>query len=206
MRLRKKQTPKLKKDPSFGGSHISKVLPNLIDSLLKTLFTQGARSIHYNKILQKNFASIFTRLTWVLRRSAAAGLKIYKMVITLFPVNNKEIKFCFFEETFLPANISKDVISRIQFLTLSNIELNFNKNKLRWRFYTTIKAFFNTRQVKLMRKKQFAVVVLDLKDDTFMVHILSLAIFDTNEVYLSHRVEIALLKSIRSPHSCFLNN
>lgn len=47
------------------------------------------------------------------------------MVIALFEVDNKQGKFCFFGKTYLPVNIGMDIIFKILFLILSNVEINF---------------------------------------------------------------------------------
>lgn len=51
-------------------------------------------------------------------------LEIYEMVIIFFLVDNKDKKFCFFEEIFLLAEIRKNIAFGIFFLMLSNIEVN----------------------------------------------------------------------------------
>lgn len=53
-------------------------------------------------------------------------LETFGMVIALFQVDNKDEKSCFFEEIFLLAEISIDVAFRMFFLTLSNVQVNFN--------------------------------------------------------------------------------
>lgn len=49
------------------------------------------------------------------------------MVITFFLVDNKNKKSRFFNEVFLLAYISIDVIFRMFFLILNNIKIDFNK-------------------------------------------------------------------------------
>lgn len=58
-------------------------------------------------------------------------LKNFGIVVASFSIDNKNGKSCFFEKTFLLANINIDVAFRISFLTLSNIKVNFNNCKLR---------------------------------------------------------------------------
>ena len=47
--------------------------------------------------------------------------------------------------------------------------------KLRWKTYTTKKAFPTTRRVKLVGKKEFAAAALDPESETFVVHVASLS-------------------------------
>lgn len=49
----------------------------------------------------------------------------FGMIITLFQVDNKEGKSCFFHETFLPVDIRIDDSFRMFFLILSNVKANF---------------------------------------------------------------------------------
>lgn len=56
----------------------------------------------------------------------SSKLETVKIVITSFRVDNKDGKFPFFEETSLLADISINIALGIFFLTLSNVEVNFN--------------------------------------------------------------------------------
>lgn len=103
-------------------------------------------------------------------------------------MDDKDRSFYFFEETFLPTEISMDVALGISFLILRNVEVNMNNQKLMWRSYITAKAVFISKKVMLIGKKEFATAVLDPEDDTFIVHIARLAICDMSKVHLSHRV------------------
>lgn len=53
-------------------------------------------------------------------------LKTYKMIIALFPVDDKDEKSCFIEITFILADICIYIAFGMFFLILSNIEINFN--------------------------------------------------------------------------------
>ena len=54
----------------------------------------------------------------------------YGMVITSFSMTDQANKIRFFEETFLVANISTDMVLEISFLTLSDTDVNFLKREL----------------------------------------------------------------------------
>lgn len=54
-----------------------------------------------------------------------------KMIIALFQVVNKNKNSCFLEETFSMADSSMDVVFRMLFISLSNVEVNLNNRKLR---------------------------------------------------------------------------
>lgn len=83
------------------------------------------------------------------------------------------------------------VAFRILFLTLSNVKVNFNNKKLRWRSYTTAKTFPTTRQMELVGKKKFIIAALNLEDKIFVVYVMFFAIFDTNRIHLFRRAQIA---------------
>ncbi len=52
-------------------------------------------------------------------------LKTYKMVVSNFSVLNKDGKERFFEESFLLADVKPDIIFEMSFLTMSNINVDF---------------------------------------------------------------------------------
>lgn len=110
-------------------------------------------------------------------------------MIVLFQVDNKNGESRFFEETFLLANISIDITFRMPFFILNNVEVNFNNQELRCRLYIATEAFFTTRQVELIEKKEFVAVTFDPKDKTFIISIASFTNFDN--IHLFPRAPIA---------------
>ena len=58
-------------------------------------------------------------------------LDIYGMVVIAFSVTDKANRVKFFEETFLVANVSLEIVLGILFLTLSGANINFLGQKLR---------------------------------------------------------------------------
>ena len=102
-------------------------------------------------------------------------LDIYEMVDAAFSVVDKGNWVKFFEETFLVANVSPEVVLKIFFLTLSNADIDFLGRELRWRTYTTEEALPTTRHIKLIGKKQFVTTALDLEHKTFVFYIASLS-------------------------------
>ena len=58
-------------------------------------------------------------------------LETYGMVVAVFSVTDQANRVRFFEETFLVANISPDVVLGMPFLTLSGADVDFPKRKLR---------------------------------------------------------------------------
>lgn len=58
-------------------------------------------------------------------------METYKIVIILFQMDDKDTKFCFFQETFLLTDISMDIAFRIFFFMWSNIKVKFNNRGLK---------------------------------------------------------------------------
>ena len=85
------------------------------------------------------------------------------MIVAVFALIDKANKVIFFENIFLVVNISPEVVFGILFLTLSSTDVDFSGRELWWRTYTIKKALFITRRIKLVGKKEFAVVVYDQK-------------------------------------------
>ena len=102
-------------------------------------------------------------------------LDIFGMVVTAFSVTDKANWVTFFEETFLVANVSPEVVFGMPFLTLSGADVNFSGRELRWKTYTTEEALPTTRRVELVGKKEFAAAALDPESETFVVHVASLS-------------------------------
>ena len=98
-------------------------------------------------------------------------LGTYGIVDAAFSVEDMANQVRFFEETFLVANVSPEVVLEIPFLTLSGADVDFLGRELRWRTYSTKEALPTTRRVELVGEKEFATVALDLKHETYVVHV-----------------------------------
>lgn len=60
------------------------------------------------------------------------------------------------------------------FLSLSNTNMLLLEWKLIWNSYTTAEAILTTKQIKLIKKREFAKAALDANSKTFMVHVSAL--------------------------------
>ena len=123
-------------------------------------------------------------------------LETYGMVVAAFSVTDQADRVRFFEETFLVANVSPDVVLGMPFLTLSGADVDFPKRELRWRSYTIEEALPTTKQVELVGKKEFAAVALDPGHETFVVHVAFLespSNTQKGDVHPSRRAQIAAL-------------
>ena len=126
------------------------------------------------------------------QKIASIILDTFGIVVVAFLVANKANRVKFFEETFLVANVSPEVVFGMFFLTLSNADIDFLDRELRWRTYTTEKTLPTTRRVELVGKKEFAAAALDPEHETYVVHVGSvnsnaLPSSSPLDVYLSQR-------------------
>ena len=101
-------------------------------------------------------------------------LATYGIVIAVFQVVDKLGRSWFFQETFLLANISMEVILGMFFLTLSNADVQFAEKELTWKTYTTKETLITTCWVKIIDRKKFAKVALDENIEAFVGHVSSL--------------------------------
>ena len=124
-------------------------------------------------------------------------LETYGMMVAVFSVTDQADRVRFFEEIFLVANVSPDVVLGMPFLTLSGADVNFPKRELRWRSYTIEEAVPTTKQVELVEKKEFAAASLDPGYEIFVVHIASLESLSSTQkgdVHPFRGVQIAGIK------------
>lgn len=119
---------------------------------------------------------------------------MFEMIITLFLIDNKDEKSCFSKKMFLLTNISMDIAFEIVFFIISNNRINYNNKDFRWWSYTITKAFFTIKEVPLIGKKEFAVVIIVSNDKIFVVYIISLISLYL-DIYSSYRVKIVYLKA-----------
>ena len=57
------------------------------------------------------------------------------------------------------------------FLKISNADISFDEKTLMWKTYTTNKALLTTKQVQIIDKKNFVIVVLDANSKTFVMQV-----------------------------------
>ncbi len=126
-------------------------------------------------------------------------LKTYVMVVSTFSVLDKDRRERLFEESFLLADVRPDIMLGMPLLTMSNVDVNFQAWNLQWRSYTTREVLATTRQVELIRKKKFAVAVLDPEHEAFVVLVAALSVDLGDEVHPSRRAQIAHLKIDEAP-------
>ncbi len=80
-------------------------------------------------------------------------LETYRMVVSTFSVSDKDGREWFFEESYLLADVSPDVVLGMPFLTMRYADVDFQARDLQWRSYTTGEVLPTTRRVDLIGKK-----------------------------------------------------
>ncbi len=73
------------------------------------------------------------------------------------------------------------------FLTINNIDIDFQVWDLQWRFYITRDVLTTNIQVELIGKKEFATVVLDQEHKVFIVYIAAVSVDSGDKVHPSKR-------------------
>ena len=99
----------------------------------------------------------------------SSALKTYGMVIAGFSIWDKMGKIRFFEQFFLLADISMEVVLGIIFLALSNLNIEFDIESFTWRSYSAVKALPTARWVKSILKYKFEKAALNKNSKTFVV-------------------------------------
>ncbi len=110
-------------------------------------------------------------------------------------MSDKDSKERFFEESILLTDVIPSIVLRMPFLTMSNDDVDFQAQNLQYKTYTTQDALPSTRQVELIRKKEFATTAFDPEYQAFVVHIATISIDSVDKVHPSRRAQIAHLKA-----------
>ncbi len=100
---------------------------------------------------------IITRKTSVrVQKNDGLPPKTYSMTLARFSLQDNLGRVWFFEETFLLPDISMDIVLKLFFLALSNVDFQFYTEELTWRFYIIVEALPTTSWVKFINKIEFA--------------------------------------------------
>ena len=126
-------------------------------------------------------------------------LETFGMVLADFQVEDKLGRVRFFQETFLLADISAEVVLGMPFLTLSNADVQFVEKELTWRSYTTAEALPTTKRVELIDKKEFAKAALDKNSETFVVHVASFSLIPGIHPEKKAQIAFLLTEKVKIP-------
>ena len=129
-----------------------------------------------------------------------SSLRTFGMIIAGFQVEDKLGRARFFQESFLLAKTSIEVVLGMPFLTLSNADIQFAAKELTWRSYTAAEALPTTKRVELIDKKEFAKAALDEESETFVMHVAALeALLAGIAIPLSRKAQISALIRDEAP-------
>ena len=111
------------------------------------------------------------------------------MVIADFQMEDKVSRPRFFQKTFLVADTKFEVVLRMSFLKMSNVDVAFGERTLTWKSYITNKVLPTTKQVQLFNLQEFIIAALNADSKNFVVYI---AIWEREEmpVYLEKQVQV----------------
>ncbi len=126
-------------------------------------------------------------------------LETYGIVISTFSLLDKDDRERFLKESFLLVDIKLDIVLGMPFLIMSNAEVDFQAQGLKWRSYIIGDIPPTTRQVELIKKKEFVVAALDPKHEAVMIHVATLSKDLGDDMYLSRKAQIAYLKVDEAP-------
>ena len=112
------------------------------------------------------------------------------MILASFQVEDILRKARFFQETFLLADLSIEIVLKMPFLTVSNANIKFAKKKLTWRSYTAAEALPTTKRVKIIDKNKFTKLALNKHVKVFVVHVTFLL---TIAIHPAKKAQITLL-------------
>ncbi len=85
-------------------------------------------------VMSQAFAHQFGLKTWKInvgtQKIHGTTLKTYDIVVSTFSVSDKDDRERFFEESFLLANVKPDIVFWMPFLTMSNVDIDFQARDL----------------------------------------------------------------------------
>ncbi len=123
----------------------------------------------------------------------SSPLKIHDIALARFLLQDSLRRVWFFEETFLLAYISIEVVLEMPFLALSNSDFQFDTRAITWRTYTIAETLPTTSRVELIDKKEFVKTILDENWETCVVHVSALKATE-NSIHLFWVAQIAILQ------------
>ena len=127
-----------------------------------------------------------------------SALKTYGMTIAGFSIQDNLGRARFFDETFLLADTSMEVVLGMPFLALSNADIQFDTESFTWRSYSAAEALPTTRRIELIDKYEFAKVALDENSETFVLHVAALEALEP-AIHPSRAPLLAALQQDKAP-------
>ena len=100
-----------------------------------------------------------------------SALKTFGIVIADLEVEDKADRSRFFQETFLVADTKFEAILGMSFLKISNADVSFDKKRLTWKSYITIKALSIIKRVQIVDPREFVIATLNVGSKIFVIYV-----------------------------------
>lgn len=97
-------------------------------------------------------------------------LEIFRIIIANFQIEDKVGRPRYFQEIFLIAITKIEMVLEMFFFKFSNVDMSFGNDTFSLRSYIINKALSITKQVWIIDKKDFAIVILDTNNKTFIMY------------------------------------
>ena len=120
---------------------------------VKTLLDSGSEFNVINPAFARKLGFYIQKTNVRAQKIDGSILKTFGIVIADFQVEDKGGRPSFFQKIFLRANIKSEMIFKMLFLKISNIDVAFGERTLMWKSYITNKALPITKQVWLVNLK-----------------------------------------------------
>ena len=143
---------------------------------IQSLIDSGSEVNAISRDLVKSLKLPTLHTHWGAAKIDGSRLATFGMVLVTFSVEDKHGRTCWFEETFLIADVIHDVVLGMPFLKLADPNIRFAKGTLSWRSYTAETALPTEQRLELVNPKTFAQDALDEKASCFVVHVAALAL------------------------------
>ena len=135
------------------------------------MFNSGSKINAISPVYAKKLGLKTRKINIGAQKIDSSALETFGMVIADFQVEDKGKKSRFFQKTFLVADTKFEMVLRMLFLKISNVDIAFGEETLMWKSYTTNEALSTTKRVQLVDLKEFVIAVLDADSETFIVHV-----------------------------------
>ena len=115
--------------------------------LVSALFDSASEVNAMHPAFAKRLGFMMRAINVDAQKNNGTTFETYEMVVEAFSVTDQANRIRFFEETFLVANVSPDMVLGMFFLTLNSADIDCPKKELWWRLYTIEEALPTTKRV-----------------------------------------------------------
>ena len=138
---------------------------------VQSLIDSGSEVNAISQDLVKELGLQTLHTKWGAAKIDGSQLTTYGMVLATFSVDDQYGRSRWFEETFLIADITHNVVLGMPFLKLADPEISFAKRTLLWQDYSVSTALPTQRRLELVEPEVFVKDALNANIACFVVHI-----------------------------------